>query len=139
MYGNEKVEYTKTWLSVEAQVEKRRVRVLNHYRPRTSLQHAAEVINFDRRLRLLVRHGIERVEVALRMRIGYVIGEVGAFATKVSDAYGAPTKKITASRVASLNYVRNVAAHHTFPATPTFTIETLGIPAGWSELELWWP
>lgn len=174
---------------------KTRVRVLNEYLPGTSLHHAAQIIDFDRALRMLVLDGIERIEVSLRMQLGYVLGEVSAFAhldvstfvtsftdlyddpdteektskhlewvrrvdahrdgsdeafvahfrdkydgqmpvwalteilelgdlgrlysglnnslaTPIAHAYGAPSKKVMASWIASLNYVRNVAAHH---------------------------
>lgn len=50
------------------------------YRPGTRVRDAAALIDFDRRLRLLVLEAIERVEISLRMRMGYVIGEVSAFA-----------------------------------------------------------
>lgn len=171
-----------------------RNRVLNRYRPGTALHHAESIIDFDRRLRMLVMEGVERIEVAIRMRIGYVLGASSAFAhedpacfteafttprtdsrdprpsahvqwlqrvkaghdksdepfvehfrekydgrmpiwaltellemgqlsrvyrgmlqqdaEKVADAFGVPTKKIMTSWLASLNYVRNVAAHH---------------------------
>ncbi|MFE3545221.1 Abi family protein [Nocardia sp. NPDC059177] len=48
--------------------------------PGTTLDRVIELYEFDRKLRLLVLDGIERVEVALRMRLGYALGEVGAFA-----------------------------------------------------------
>lgn len=173
-----------------------RTRVLNEYRPGTTLHHAESIIDFDRRLRLLVMDGVERIEVAVRMQIGYVLGRTSAFAhedpasfteaftTKGTDpdteaptpsshakwlqrvderraksdeqfvahfrekyddrmpvwalteilelgqlsvlyrglrqpdaeeiamAFGVPTKKLMVSWLASLNYVRNVAAHH---------------------------
>lgn len=172
-----------------------RVRVLNDFRPGTRLQFAADLIDFDRSLRLLVLEGVERLEVALRMQLGYILGRSSAFAhqepsmflpsfttgpeneagvrqasnhelwiararsrqdesdeafvahfrvkyedqmpiwalteilemgqlsrlyaglqnvvaTEVASALGAPTKKILQSWIASLNYVRNVAAHH---------------------------
>lgn len=171
-----------------------RFRVLSGYRAGTTLRHAEDVIDFDRRLRMLVMDGVERVEVAVRMRIGYVLGRRSPFAyedptcftaaftaertdarepapsrhvqwlQRVNDrkassdeqfvehfrqryddrmplwalteilelghlsvlyrgmhqqdaeeialAFGVPTKKIMASWLASLNYVRNVAAHH---------------------------
>lgn len=171
-----------------------RTRVLSGYRPGTSLRHAEDIIDFDRRLRMLVMDGVERIEVAVRMRIGYVLGRTSAFthedpgcfteaftsqstdtrspapskhvqwlqrvndrkassdeqfvehfrqkyddrmpvwalteilelghlsvlyrgvnqkdAEEVAAAFGVPTKKIMASWIASLNYVRNVAAHH---------------------------
>ena len=171
-----------------------RVRVLNDYRAGTTLRHAEDLIDFDRRLRLLVMDGIERIEVAVRMRIGYVLGRrspyayedpacfTESFTAKSADArdptpskhvqwlrrvnerktrsdeqfvehfrekyddrmpvwalteilelghlsvlyrgmnqqdaeeialaLGVPTKKIMTSWLASLNYVRNVAAHH---------------------------
>jgi abortive infection bacteriophage resistance protein len=171
-----------------------RIRVLSDYRPGTTLRHAEEIIDFDRRLRMLVMDGVERIEVAVRMRIGYVLGRSSAFAHKdpgcfteaftaestdtrepaaskhvqwlqrvnvrkassdeqfvehfrekyddrmpvwalteilelghlsvlyrgmnqkdaeeIATAFGVPTKKLMASWLASLNYVRNVAAHH---------------------------
>lgn len=174
---------------------KTRIRVLSDYRPGTSLAHAAQLIDFDRALRMLVMDGVERIEVSLRMQIGYVLGESSAFAhleqatfvssftesyedpatgettskhrewlrrvaaridgsdetfvahfrekydgqlpiwaltevlelghlgrlysglsnslaTMIAEAYQAPSKRVMASWIASLNYVRNVAAHH---------------------------
>ncbi len=265
----------------------KRLRVLSEYVPGTSLSHAARIIDFDRALRMLVLDGVERIEVSLRMQIGYVIGEVSPFAhldpatfvasfvelqedpntgvttskhvewvrrvnarrddsdeafvvhfrdkydgqlpiwalteilelghlgrlygglsnsiaTTIARAYGAPSKKVLVSWISSLNYVRNVAAHHarlfnrklvaapsrppvgvipllnhlrdestaksvyglynalaviayllrsidsqsgwpqrlvelvrTFPATSSFTTETMGMPTGWADLDLW--
>ncbi|NJI58521.1 Abi family protein [Microbacterium oxydans] len=174
--------------------DRTRVRVLSRYRPGTRLSHAEELIDFDRQLRLLVLDGIERIEVAVRMRLGYVLGRASAFAyedptrftaafitdgTDIRDpnssthvqwlqrvrsrqassdekfvehfrqkyddrmpvwalteilelghlsvlyrgmnqvdaeevalAFGVPTKRLMASWLASLNYMRNVAAHH---------------------------
>lgn len=171
-----------------------RVRVLSGYQPGTRLRHAEDIIDFDRRLRMLAMDGVERIEVAVRMRIGYVLGRRSPFAyedparfteafttestdarapapsrhvqwlQRVSDrkassdeqfvehfrqkyddrmpvwalteilelghlsvlyrgmrqqdaeeialAFRVPTKKIMTSWLASLNYVRNVAAHH---------------------------
>ena len=76
--------------------------------------------------------GVERIEVAVRMRIGYVLGRKSPFAhenpayftdvftaactkqdaEEIAIAFGVPTKKIMTRWLASLNYVRNVAAHH---------------------------
>ncbi|MDN5571067.1 MAG: Abi family protein [Propionibacteriaceae bacterium] len=171
-----------------------RIRIKNHFRAGTRLAHAEEIIDFDRRLRMHVLEGLERIEVALRMRVGYVLGRVSAFAyedpscftetftanvtdirepsasghvqwlqrvstrqassderfvehfrakyddrmpvwalteilelghlsrlyrglnqqaaAEVASAFGVPTKKMMTSWLASLNYVRNVAAHH---------------------------
>lgn len=173
-----------------------RMRILSHYRADTSIPDAAALIDFDRQLRMLVLDGIERIEVSLRMQIGYVLGRQSAFAhldpqtfvaafiepqvdaetgdpapskheewierirerqdssdeafvshfrekyngqmpiwalteimemghlgrlytglsrslgTEIAAAYGAPTKKVMASWIACLNYVRNVSAHH---------------------------
>jgi abortive infection bacteriophage resistance protein len=172
-----------------------RVRVLNHYRSGTSIEDAAALIDFDRRLRMLILDGIERIEISLRMRIGYELGRrsavshlepatfVSAFtdpqvdpetkestpskheewiarirerqhesdeafvahfrdkyddrmpiwalteimemghlsrlygglmnsiATEIAEAYAVPSKRVMSSWIASLNYVRNVAAH----------------------------
>lgn len=172
-----------------------RVQVLNTYRRGTSLEHARKLIDFDRALRILVLDGIERIEISLRMQLGYVLGRkspfvhldatqfVSSFTTSEAEAggviwpskhevlitrtrerqsssdesfvahfrqkyddqmpiwalteimefghlsrmygglqnstgteiamtYGVPSKRIMASWIASLNYVRNVSAHH---------------------------
>lgn len=57
-----------------------RVRVLSEHQPGTTLKHAEQIIDFDRQLRMLVMEGIERIEVAVRMRVGYVLGRRSAFA-----------------------------------------------------------
>lgn len=264
-----------------------RLYVLNHYKPGTSLEHASQLIDFDRKLRMLVLDGIERIEVSLRMQIGYILGRISPFAhqhkstfvsafteehldlrtnsltsrpaqwlhrvdtrqkdsdeafvthfrtkfddqmpiwalteilemghlgrlyaglsnslaTEIAQVYGAPTKKMMTSWISSLNYVRNVSAHHArlfnrklvaapgrpkpglvpaldhlrdessakevfglynalaimayllesietdsqwsqrvidlvkdFPELPGFTISTMGIPADWTQQELW--
>ncbi|MFT4127768.1 MAG: Abi family protein [Gordonia sp. (in: high G+C Gram-positive bacteria)] len=170
------------------------IRVLSDYRAGTTLRHAEDIIDFDRRLRMLVMDGVERIEVAVRMRVGYVLGSRSPFAyedpacfteaftaestdvrapapsrhiqwlqrvnsrkassdeqfvehfrekyddrmpiwalteilelghlsvlyrgmhqqdaEEIALAFGVPTKKIMTSWLASLNYVRNVAAHH---------------------------
>lgn len=172
-----------------------RVRLLDRYLPGTSIEHAAQIIAFDRRLRILLLDGLERIEVSLRMQMGYVLGRVSPFAhtdpssfvssfteptlvaetgetmskheqwlsrvqerqsssdemfvahfrdkydgrmpiwalteilemgqlvrlynglinslaTEIAHVYGAPSKRVLSSWLASLNYVRNVAAHH---------------------------
>jgi abortive infection bacteriophage resistance protein len=68
---------TEIWVDDEG---RSRARVLNHYRSGTSIYVAAELIDFDRRLRMLVLDGIERIEISLRMQIGYVLGRDSAFA-----------------------------------------------------------
>ncbi|MGP5317482.1 Abi family protein [Arthrobacter rhombi] len=175
---------------------RQRQRVLNHYREDTTIDDAAAVIAFDRKLRMLILEGIEQIEVSLRMQVGYVLGRrsafahldpatfVGAFidagtdpttgestlskherwilkaaerqnasdeafvahfrekyedrmpiwalteilemgqlsrlyggltrslAGQIASAYAVPSKKVMYSWISSLNYVRNVAAHH---------------------------
>ena len=169
--------------------------ISNHYQNGTSLEYASQLINFDRELRLHVLDGIERIEVSLRMQIGYILGRTSPFAhqrkstfvssfteefidqrtdkltsrhaqwlhrvdtrqkdsdeafvahfrtkyddqmpvwalteilkmghlgrlyaglsnslaTEIAQAYSAPTKKLMTSWISSLNYVRNVSAHH---------------------------
>jgi len=56
------------------------IRVLNSYRPGTRLEHAAELIAFDRKLRLHVLEAVERIEVSLRTQVGYILGRRSAFA-----------------------------------------------------------
>jgi abortive infection bacteriophage resistance protein len=172
------------------------VRILNRYVTGTSLEDAVLLINFDRKLRLLVLEGVERVEIALRTQIGHTIGRLGPFAhedkatfvssyseprvdkdtgvrlpsrmdewltriherrdgsdeafvahfrtkydgqmpiwaltelfelghlsrlypglrndlaTEVAAAFGVPQKRLMMSWIATINYIRNIAAHH---------------------------
>lgn len=57
-----------------------RLRVLSEYRCGTALKDVSRVITFDRELRLLVLEAVEILEVALRTRLGHVLGRRGAFA-----------------------------------------------------------
>ncbi|MDO4685867.1 MAG: Abi family protein [Corynebacterium sp.] len=170
------------------------LRILNQYQPGTTLQHAEEIIDFDRQLRMHILEGIERIEIAARMRIGYILGcndpyaherdvnfiekftaqhtdtrwpapskhvmwlqgvnkrkedaderlvkqfedngdnripiwvlceilELGQLsnlyrnltqelADEIANSFGVPTKYLMASWLASLNYARNLTAHH---------------------------
>ncbi len=66
------------------------IRVLSQYRVGTTLRHAEDIIDFDRRPRMLVMDGVERIEVAVRMRVGYVLGRKSPFAYE-DPACSAPT------------------------------------------------
>ena len=57
-----------------------RTRVLGGYAAGTRLDHAEVIIDFDRQLRMLVMDGVERIEIAVRMQLGYVLGRTSAFA-----------------------------------------------------------
>jgi abortive infection bacteriophage resistance protein len=64
-----------------------RIRVLSGYRAGTRIQDAFALVEFDRNLRMLVLEATERIEIALRMRLGYVIGEASAFAHENADTF----------------------------------------------------
>jgi abortive infection bacteriophage resistance protein len=176
---------------------RQRTVLLDGYRAGTSIAQVCRLIDFDRALRVLVMDAVERIEVAVRMRFGYVLGRRSAFAhlepetflpafvrpqinlgtgaltdpskhqdwiqrvtarvgrsdetfvahfkdhyegqvpiwaltevlelghlstlyrgltdedaQEIAAAFGAPSKKVMSSWLASTNYVRNVAAHH---------------------------
>ena len=50
------------------------------YRTGTTINAAADLIEFDRQLRMLVMAGIEPIELALRARLAHVLGERSRFA-----------------------------------------------------------
>ncbi|CAQ02035.1 Abi family protein [Clavibacter sepedonicus] len=174
---------------------RKRTRILSSYEPGVRMDDAAQLIDFDRELRMLVLEGVERIEIALRMQLGYSLGQRSAFAhedasaflsaftdpqmgedgepapsrheawlervrqrqnnsdeafvahfrhkyddrmpiwalteilelghtsrlygglrndiaTEIAGAFGVPTKQLMQSWIATINYVRNVAAHH---------------------------
>ena len=60
-----------------------------------SFQHALEVYVFDKRLRLLILDAIERIEVAIRVDVAYILGAKDPFAhSKPELLHGQFTKKI---------------------------------------------
>ena len=63
------------------------VQVLDKFRPGTRLSDAKRIIDFDRQLRMLALEGTERIEVAVRMRMGYVLGRSSAFAYEQRDRF----------------------------------------------------
>ena len=50
------------------------------------------------------------------MELGHLsrlyVGLTNSIATEIATAYAVPSKRVMSSWIASLNYVRNVAAHH---------------------------
>jgi abortive infection bacteriophage resistance protein len=60
--------------------------VLDTFAAGTTLVQVADVYEFDRKLRLLVMDGIERVKVSVRFHVGHVLGRRGAFAHADPDA-----------------------------------------------------
>ena len=56
------------------------ITLLSSYEPGTSLDQIMALIDFDRRLRLLMLDAVERIEVSVRMRIGYTLGRKSPFA-----------------------------------------------------------
>lgn len=64
-----------------------RICVLGSYRPGACLDDAVALIDFDRELRLLALEGIERIEIALRMQLGYSLGRHSAFAHEDTSVF----------------------------------------------------
>ncbi|MDV6271579.1 Abi family protein [Rhodococcus globerulus] len=52
----------------------------DHFTPGTSFEQVLDLYEFDRKLKLLVLDAIERIEVAMRLRVGHTLGRRGAFA-----------------------------------------------------------
>ncbi|HEY9417825.1 MAG TPA: Abi family protein [Pseudonocardia sp.] len=52
----------------------------DNFQPGTTFEQIIELYDFDRKLKLLVLDAIERVEVAMRVRVGHTLGRHGAFA-----------------------------------------------------------
>jgi len=52
----------------------------DQFTPGTSLDQVVALYDFDRRLKLLVVDALERVEIAMRFRVGYALGRRGAYA-----------------------------------------------------------
>lgn len=63
------------------------VTLLSTYKPGTTLDQVIALIDYDRRLRLLMLDAVERIEISVRMRIGYTLGQKSPFAHLDSSTF----------------------------------------------------
>lgn len=63
------------------------VTLLNSYEPGTTLDQVMALIDYDRHLRLLMLDAVERIEISVRMRIGYTLGGKSPFAHLDSSTF----------------------------------------------------
>jgi abortive infection bacteriophage resistance protein len=69
----------------------------DNFVPGTTFQHGLDLYVFDKRLRLLVLDALERIEVAVRVEIAYVLGVKDTFAHRNANVlHGNFAKKINA-------------------------------------------
>ena len=68
---------------------------LSQFRPGTTFEAAHRRYEFDRRLKLLVLDGLERVEVAMRFQLGHVLGEGHPYAHYDQDALSSSFTGVT--------------------------------------------
>lgn len=61
--------------------------LLASYEPGTTLMQVVSLVDYDRRLRLLMLDAVERIEISLRMRIGYTLGKRSPFAHLDSSTF----------------------------------------------------
>ena len=68
---------------------------LSKFKVGTSFDDAHSLYEFDRKLKLLVMDGLERVEVAMRFQLGHVLGAGHPYAHYDQDALGSSFTGIT--------------------------------------------
>ena len=49
---------------------------LDQFKPGTELQHILEIYAFDKKIKLLIMDGLERIEIAIRAELVYYLGEI---------------------------------------------------------------
>lgn len=64
-----------------------KVSLLSSYEPGTTLSQIASLVDYDRRLRLLMLDAVERIEISVRMRIGYALGKRSPFSHLDSSTF----------------------------------------------------
>lgn len=80
---------------IERQAKNGRSQRTNNFMPKTKFQDIVSLYIFDKKLRLLILDAIERIEVAIRVDIAYLLGEKDPFAyMKPELLHGNFTKKI---------------------------------------------
>lgn len=67
---------------------------LSTFLPGHSFEEVLSLHSFDRRLRIMLMEAIERIEVAIRVHMAYVVGKRGAFAHITRDCLGDHCDKI---------------------------------------------
>lgn len=63
------------------------ITLLSSYEPGTTLGQVIALVDYDRRLRLLMLDAVERIEISVRMRIGYTLGKRSPFAHLDSSTF----------------------------------------------------
>lgn len=63
------------------------VTLLSSYEPGTTLDQVISPVDYDRRLRLLILDAVERIEISVRMRIGYTLGKRSPFSHLDSSTF----------------------------------------------------
>ncbi len=61
--------------------------LLSSYKPGITLEQVISLVDYDRRLRLLMLDAVERIEISVRMRLGYVLGKRSPFAHLDSSTF----------------------------------------------------
>lgn len=61
--------------------------LLSSYKPDVTLDQVIALVDYDRRLRLLMLDAVERIEISVRMRLGYALGERSPFAHLDSSTF----------------------------------------------------
>lgn len=85
----------RTPIPFEKQSEKTSSKREDHFFPDAKFEDAVNLYVFDKKLRLLIMDAIERIEVAVRVDIAYLLGEYDTFAHhKPEFMHGNFTKKI---------------------------------------------
>lgn len=64
-----------------------KVVLLSSYEPGVTLDQVISLIDYDRSLRLLMLDAVERIEISVRMRIGYTLGKRSPFAHLDSSTF----------------------------------------------------
>jgi abortive infection bacteriophage resistance protein len=102
-------------------------RVLGDYSAGTRLDHAEAVIDFDRQLRMLVMDGVERIEIAVRMQLGYVLGRTSAFAHEDPSCF---TEAFSEAGT-------DPESGEPVPSSHAMSPTSIGVPQGWESLDIW--
>jgi len=75
------------WYPYRAIGETQQQARLDQFLPRTSFDDVVRLYEFDRKLRTLVFDGLQRVEVALRSHLSYILGSTGPLAYRDPTAF----------------------------------------------------
>lgn len=99
-------------ISPNSTTEKLSISRKDDFQPNSYFQHAIELYVFDKRLKLLLLDAIERIEIAFRVDIAYLLGKKDAFAHTNPKFLSGQFTKVTNPKTGKIKFAEWTEKHN---------------------------